>query len=253
MVLTAKFDVLWSLEAIFADGNSLRAVHELEKLDPTMSARTVIMPAQKRGLLGMAAMVGAGLVLAPAATIIAINTLFSVFYLGNFAFKLALAWAGARHLKRQNAAVDSEVALLNDEDLPVFTVLVPMFREPEVLPILANALRCLDYARAKLDIKIVLEADDHETVEAAKALGLEGIFEIIRVPPSLPQTKPKACNYALRYARGEYLVIYDAGGRRHRGLRRYPPVAALSRHAHPLDERAGACRCLATRVSGRRA
>ena len=29
MVLTAKFDVLWSLEAIFADGNSLRAVHEL--------------------------------------------------------------------------------------------------------------------------------------------------------------------------------------------------------------------------------
>ncbi|HCM84331.1 MAG TPA: glycosyltransferase, partial [Rhodospirillaceae bacterium] len=30
------------------------------------------------------------------------------------------------------------------------------------------------------------------------------------VPESHPQTKPKACNYALPFARGEYLVIYDA-------------------------------------------
>jgi cellulose synthase/poly-beta-1,6-N-acetylglucosamine synthase-like glycosyltransferase len=59
-------------------------------------------------------------------------------------------------------------------------------------------------------VKLVLEADDHETIGAAKALGLEGIFEIVLVPPSHPRTKPKACNYALRLARGEYLVIYDA-------------------------------------------
>jgi cellulose synthase/poly-beta-1,6-N-acetylglucosamine synthase-like glycosyltransferase len=39
------------------------------------------------------------------------------------------------------------------------------------------------------------------------------VFEIILVPPSQPQTKPKACNFALRFARGEYLVIYDAEDR----------------------------------------
>ena len=33
------------------------------------------------------------------------------------------------------------------------------------------------------------------------------------VPPSHPQTKPKACNFALRFARGEYLVVYDAEDR----------------------------------------
>ncbi|MCH6574496.1 MAG: DUF1800 family protein [Bacteroidetes bacterium] len=38
-------------------------------------------------------------------------------------------------------------------------------------------------------------------------------FEVIRVPPSLPRTKPKACNYGLRFARGEYVVIYDAEDR----------------------------------------
>jgi glycosyltransferase XagB len=59
----------------------------------------------------------------------------------------------------------------------------------------------------------VLEADDHETIAVARTLGLEGVFELIRVPPSLPKTKPKACNYALGFARGQYLVIYDAEDR----------------------------------------
>jgi len=81
------------------------------------------------------------------------------------------------------------------------------------LPRLAQALRELDYPLGKLDIKIVLEADDLTTIEAARSLGLEGVFEIIIVPHSEPQTKPKACNFALRFARGEYLVIYDAEDR----------------------------------------
>src|SRR5664279_140422 len=68
----------------------------------------------------------------------------------------------------------------------------------------------MDYPRSKLDIKLVLEADDAQTIEAAKALALEATFEIIRVPHSLPKTKPKACNYAIQMARGEYLTIYDA-------------------------------------------
>ena len=32
-------------------------------------------------------------------------------------------------------------------------------------------------------------------------------------PPSRPKTKPKACNYALNFAIGEYIVIYDAEDR----------------------------------------
>jgi len=59
----------------------------------------------------------------------------------------------------------------------------------------------------------VLEAGDAETIETARTLGLEGVFEVIIVPKSTPQTKPKACNFALRFARGEYLVIYDAEDR----------------------------------------
>jgi hypothetical protein len=45
---------------------------------------------------------------------------------------------------------EDELAFTNeaqgaDADLPVYTVLVPLFREAEVLPILADALKRLDY------------------------------------------------------------------------------------------------------------
>jgi cellulose synthase/poly-beta-1,6-N-acetylglucosamine synthase-like glycosyltransferase len=69
-----------------------------------------------------------------------------------------------------------------------------------------------DYPAELLDIKLVLEADDAETIAAAQAVSRRG-FEIIRVPDHGPRTKPKAANYALQFARGEYLVIYDAEDR----------------------------------------
>jgi hypothetical protein len=37
-----------------------------------------------------------------------------------------------------------------------------------------------------------------------------GNIDILRVPFSLPRTKPKACNFALQYARGEFVTIFDA-------------------------------------------
>lgn len=210
IVLTAKFDVLWSLQRAFGDRHSQRAVFELADADPEMSARTVLTRSQLIAAWLLFSLLVLGMIWAPVATLIAVNAFMSVFYLGNFVFKGLLAWFGALQQEAHSSAIDTEIRLLRDEDLPDFTILVPMFREPEVLPILAHALRQLDYPQAKLDIKIVLEEGDNETIEAAKALGLEGIFEIVRVPASQPQTKPKACNYALRYARGEYLVIYDA-------------------------------------------
>lgn len=210
VVLTAKFDILWSLQRIFGDIHSRRAVHDLAELDPEMSARTVFTRSQLITAWGMFTAFCIGLCVAPMATLIVLNAVMGAFYLGNFVFKGILVWAGGHRQQQNAAALDAEVKLLRDEDLPSFTILVPMFKEPEVLPILAGALRKLDYPQAKLDIKIVLEEGDHETIDAAKNLGLEGIFEIVRVPASQPQTKPKACNYALRYARGDFLVIYDA-------------------------------------------
>jgi len=178
-----------------------------------MSARQVFTPGQLVIGYGLLTALLGGLAASPITTLIVLNVAMGVFYLGNFLFKGVLVAVGGGRSADRDYAIEIQARQLRDEDLPVFTVLVPMFREPAMLPVLANALRSLDYPLGKLDIKIVLEAGDTETIEVARTLGLEGVFEVIVVPPSSPQTKPKACNFALRFARGEYLVIYDAEDR----------------------------------------
>ena len=212
-VVASKFGVVWAVQEAFDPALSHRAVFELAERDPAMSARTVFTPGQIGGCLTFIMVLLAWLFFAPLVTLIALNIAMGVFYLGNFIFKGILVSVGGGRSTERDLAIAMAARALRADELPVFTVLVPMFREPQMLPRLAAALRALDYPLGKLDIKIVLEAEDEETIAVAQTLGLEGVFEVIRVPPSQPQTKPKACNFALRFARGEYLVIYDAEDR----------------------------------------
>jgi cellulose synthase/poly-beta-1,6-N-acetylglucosamine synthase-like glycosyltransferase len=71
-------------------------------------------------------------------------------------------------------------------------------------------LSALDYPAPKLDIKLVIEADDEGTREALAGLRLPGGHQVIVAPPGAPRTKPRALNVALPLARGEFVVVYDA-------------------------------------------
>ena len=99
---------------------------------------------------------------------------------------------------------------MNDDALPVYSVLVPLFRETRVLPQLIGALRKLNYPAEKLDIKLIPEQTDTAMQRKISAMRLPATMEVILVPASHPQTKPKALNYALPFARGQLLTIYDA-------------------------------------------
>ncbi|MDP4022906.1 glycosyltransferase [Methylobacterium sp. NEAU 140] len=103
-----------------------------------------------------------------------------------------------------------ETAPLPDTELPVYTVLVALHREAAVVPRLMRALAALDYPAAKLDIKILIEADDPETAAALARVSTPLRFETVTVPPGRPRTKPRALNAALPLARGALLVVYDA-------------------------------------------
>lgn len=102
------------------------------------------------------------------------------------------------------------ISQYNDSSLPIYTILIPMYKEVASLPNMIAAMQAMDYPSEKLDIKLILEDDDEETINAAMALKPTYNFEIIRVPYSTLRTKPKACNYALRYAKGEYVTVFDA-------------------------------------------
>ena len=104
-----------------------------------------------------------------------------------------------------NGAID-----IKPELLPVYTILVPLYQEAESVPRILRALRGLKYPPDKLDIKCIIEEDDAETLQALQHARPACNVDIIRVPYSLPRTKPKACNVALQYARGEFITIFDA-------------------------------------------
>ncbi|WP_245411881.1 glycosyltransferase family 2 protein [Phyllobacterium leguminum] len=100
-------------------------------------------------------------------------------------------------------------------DMPIYTILVPLYQEAEIIPQLLRALSGLQWPASKLDIKLVCEADDAGTIAAIEGYVLPSCFELIRVPAAGPRTKPKALNYALQFARGEFIVVYDAEDRPH--------------------------------------
>ena len=60
---------------------------------------------------------------------IVLNVLMSVFYLGNFLFKGILVSAGGGRSVEADHAIALAARELTDDELPVFTVLVPMYRE----------------------------------------------------------------------------------------------------------------------------
>ncbi|MBB2969649.1 glycosyltransferase family 2 protein [Mesorhizobium sp. RMAD-H1] len=101
------------------------------------------------------------------------------------------------------------------KEMPVYTILVPLYKEAAIVGQLLEALSRLRWPASKLDIKLVCEADDTETLAALARHALPPCFEIIKVPGLGPRTKPKALNYALQFARGEFLVVYDAEDRPH--------------------------------------
>ena len=54
--------------------------------------------------------------------------------------------------------------LLSDEDLPIYTVLIPLRDEARMVPQLRRAMEALDYPREKLQVLFVVEEKSAETV-----------------------------------------------------------------------------------------
>jgi glycosyltransferase XagB len=112
---------------------------------------------------------------------------------------------------------DKEVAGIEGKSLPIYTILVPVYKEGNVLKYLLDNLARLDYPKSKLDIKLLMEEKDTETISAAKKLGVFNgkgtdayAIDPIIVSGDIIRTKARACNYGLQTAKGEYCVIYDA-------------------------------------------
>lgn len=93
---------------------------------------------------------------------------------------------------------------------PVYSVLVPMFKEAESVPRLMAALKGVDYPKSQLDVIFLIEDVDTVTEAAINDVGLKDWMRIVRLPEGEVRTKPRALNVGLQISRGRFLTIYDA-------------------------------------------
>lgn len=155
------------------------------------------------------AMAIAGLILNAMATLGVLVALLSSIYFLDVVFNALLILKSLKH-EQEIRVSDSAIESLSERELPVYTILCPLYKEGHIIPQFVDAISRLSWPKDKLDVLLLLEEDDKESISVSKELNLPPYVRTLIVPNSQPKTKPKACNYGLSYAKGDYLVIYDA-------------------------------------------
>jgi glycosyltransferase XagB len=164
--LTSRLDINRFLALHFSEALGRLSRNRLWELSPAQSARQTLANSQRLVLTGILGAISVGLAAAPQPTLLWLFLIINSFYLLTLGFKTLLFITGKKHRER---IWHEDRHDLTDADLPLYSILVPMYREAGTVPQLLASLRALDYPASKLDIKLVLEADDTETLAAVKA------------------------------------------------------------------------------------
>jgi glycosyltransferase XagB len=187
-----------ALRAQTAEKIAKSAAHDLARRNPALSAHTRATKEETAiASMGVALLAAVALTFPVFSGISLALVFFAVIALRLFAFAASFTPA-------------MSVRSLKDAELPIYTIVVALYREESVVAHLLDALERLDYPRAKLDVKIVVEVDDAQTIAALRRVRSRFPFEILVAPRGAPRTKPRALNVALPFARGSLLCVFDA-------------------------------------------
>ncbi|MGE0055630.1 MAG: glycosyltransferase [Hyphomicrobium sp.] len=124
------------------------------------------------------------------------------------ALRLAALW----HLSSDEGSKTNHVQVhgTDPETWPAYTLIVPLYREAKVAEALVRSLAVLDYPTDRLQVLLVTEQEDEATRRALEASALTESMKVLTIPAGVPRTKPRALNYALTFATGEIVAVYDA-------------------------------------------
>ncbi|WP_298846021.1 glycosyltransferase [uncultured Ruegeria sp.] len=177
------------------------------RVDPAQSCRnwtagSRIVPAVKTlGVLTLFALFpSVGLLVLLGVTVVTL-VLFAVFRISG-----TLAYLHHNRRKQPNPT-EAAVALRQ----PCVSIMVPLYKEREIVNPLVQRLQRLTYPKALLDVILVLEETDDVTRNALARVTLPSWIRIVEVPElNGLTTKPRAMNYALDFCRGDIVGVWDA-------------------------------------------
>ena len=203
---------------LFAVTTRTRFLEALRRADPTDAARAAAYSAERvdRDLCVRGSLRRKPFALAVAAFALVTFCLVSPFQPAALASALflAVAFLASVFLRLFALAASFEardgVPWIEDARLPTYTIVIALYKEAAVARQLARAIDRLDYPRAKLDVKFVVEPDDEATAAALRAHAPRAPHEILVAPEGGPRTKPRALNVAMPLARGSLVAVFDA-------------------------------------------
>ena len=120
------------------------AVFRLRHLRPALSSHVVLDPRQKLLLVLLVLLLAVGAAFNLLLVLMVVNALAMFYYLVLSAYKFFLIDV-ALGSRKEIEIPPSELASLVEADLPVYTILVPLYREAAVLDELLGSLARLDY------------------------------------------------------------------------------------------------------------
>jgi cellulose synthase/poly-beta-1,6-N-acetylglucosamine synthase-like glycosyltransferase len=162
---------------------------------------------QKVGLLALSLAFALGLLAEPRATLIGLFAALALPFLFVVLLRGVALWA---HFSAPAPDTGAGALEKGEDELPRYSVLVPLFREADVVGDLVAALSRIDYPPDRLEVLLVTESVDEETRAAIAGTPLPAHMQVVVVPDGTPRTKPRALNHALELASGEFVVVYDA-------------------------------------------
>lgn len=220
-VLTTDWDILKAVSSAAGHKMAHQAAESLAENQPKLSASRGMSGLQKTVLAAIAVSMVSLMLWNRFVGLDILLTVLNVYFDLSIITKLLFSLMGAREVRLQEEnrlqkLIDGGGTIhrrVDDEHLPRYTILIPCYREANIIPQVLKNMEKLDYPRSKLQVLLLLEEDDVESLEAAKATRTSDFMRIVVVPDGTPRTKARACNVGLSLATGEFLVIYDAEDR----------------------------------------
>jgi cellulose synthase/poly-beta-1,6-N-acetylglucosamine synthase-like glycosyltransferase len=175
---------------------------------PLVSARRLFSKGQRNFIVGLFSVIVLGLVLSVRITLIVILAIFTLTYLVAVVYRVFLFVRSSR-ADAVEVVTDEEALSIPERDLPFYTIMIAAYRESAVIAKLVEQVSQLDYPVDRLEVLLLIEEDDEETLETLRDTVAGSQFALIVVPPGDPRTKPKALNFGLTLARGDLVAVYD--------------------------------------------
>ncbi len=175
---------------------------------PQMSARSTISLGQRNVVIALMIVVLIGLVIDAQLTAILIIAEFTLAYLVAVIYRAYLFTRSSKS-DALEVVTDEEALAFPDDELPFYTVMIAAYNEASVIVKLIQNVAELDYPADRLEVLMLVEEDDEETLRALRAANPPQQFKLVLIPAADPRTKPKALNFGLTLARGEIVAVYD--------------------------------------------